>query len=200
MTPRLLACTAAAAFALATSPALASDCASLLKLDLHGVRIMKAEAQTAKAIPADPMSAMTGGSPRPVNAGAHCLVEGAIDDREGVGGHYAIRFQMRMPQAWNGRFLFQGGGGTDGFIAPAIGAVPSTGSTATPALQRGYAVVSMDSGHDKPNLDFAVDQQARLDLAYASIGKVADTAKALIRAFYARPAETSYFMGCGLSP
>ncbi|WP_039390641.1 tannase/feruloyl esterase family alpha/beta hydrolase, partial [Novosphingobium sp. MBES04] len=193
---RFMGTAAAAAIAFSASPAMARDCSDLLTLELPGVTFTKAEAQGSAPIPADPMSAMTGGSPRPVPAGPHCLVEGRIGDREGVGGHYAIRFQMRLPEKWNGRFLFQGGGGTDGFIAPAIGAIPSTGSTATPALQRGYAVVSMDSGHDKPNLDFAVDQQAVLDLAYASIGKVSDTAKALIRARYGRSAQTSYFMGC----
>ena len=142
------------------------------------------------------MSAMTGGSPQSVPVGAHCLVEGKIGDREGVNGRYGIRFQLRMPDTWNGRFLFQGGGGTDGFIAPAIGAVPSTGSTATPALRRGYAVVSMDSGHAELSLAFGADQQARLDLAYAAIGKVTDTAKTLIRSYYGKAPNTSLFMGC----
>ncbi|MEC8631691.1 MAG: tannase/feruloyl esterase family alpha/beta hydrolase [Pseudomonadota bacterium] len=139
---------------------------------------------------------MTGGSPTPVEVGSHCLVEGKIEDREGVNGRYGIRFQLRMPEDWNGKSLFQGGGGTDGFIAPAIGTIPSTGTTATPALKRGYAVVSMDGGHDGMKLDFAADQQARLDLAYASIGKVSNTAKALISTLYAAPPEQSYFMGC----
>ena len=139
---------------------------------------------------------MTGGSPTPVEVGSHCLVEGKIEDREGVNGRYGIRFQLRMPEDWNGKSLFQGGGGTDGFIAPAIGTIPSTGTTATPALKRGYAVVSMDGGHDGMTLDFAVDQQARLDLAYASIGKVSNTVKALISTLYAAPPEQSYFMGC----
>ncbi|EPX82590.1 Chlorogenate esterase [Salipiger mucosus DSM 16094] len=167
-------------------PALAQSgdaCAALTGIDLPSTQIRTASAQGAGTLPPDPMSAMTGGSPRPVEVGAHCLVEGKIEDRTGADGNqYGIRFQLRMPEDWNGRSLFQGGGGTDGFIAPAIGAIPSTGSTATPALARGYAVVSMDGGHNGLNLDFTADQQARLDLAYASIGKVTDTAKSLIRA------------------
>lgn len=182
-----------AAFA---APALAADCAALGGLQLHGVDIAKAEPQSAQVLPPDPMSAMTGGSPRAVRVGAHCLVEGTIAARDGVNGRYGIRFQLRMPEQWNGRFLFQGGGGTDGFIAPAIGAVPSTGSTAAPALERGYAVVSMNGGHDKLDLGFGQDQQARLDLAYAAIGKVSDAAKALIRGYYTKDPEQSYFMGC----
>lgn len=191
LTTALLATTALAA------PAFAQDCAVLADIDLYNADISNAAVQEAGTLPPDPMSAMTGGSPRPVEAGAHCLVEGKIEDRIGADGkQYGIRFQLRMPDDWNGKFLFQGGGGTDGFIAPAIGAVPSTGSTATPALQRGYAVVSMDGGHAEMNLDFAADQQARLDLAYAAIGKVAGTAKALIRSYYEGAPEKSYFMGC----
>jgi feruloyl esterase len=181
---------------LASTSALAADCAALGSLPLHDVRITTARAQPAQTLPADPMSAMTGGSPQAVPVGAHCLVEGKIGDREGVNGRYGIRFQLRMPEAWNGRFLFQGGGGTDGFIAPAVGAIPSTGSTATPALQRGYAVISMDGGHADMSLAFGADQQARLDLAYAAIGKVTDTAKTLIRAHYGRAPDQSVFMGC----
>ncbi|MFV0625567.1 tannase/feruloyl esterase family alpha/beta hydrolase [Sphingomonas sp. ac-8] len=182
--------------ALAASPAMAADCRDLAALKLHNVSISNAEAQSAQTLPADPMSAMTGAAPRETQVGEHCLVEGKIDDRQGVGGRYGIRFQIRMPKDWNGRFLFQGGGGTDGFLALAVGLIPSTGSTAKPAIRRGYAVVSMDGGHAQPNLDFAKDQQARLDLGYAAIGKVSDTAKALIRAFYGKGPSESYFMGC----
>ncbi|MDK3018798.1 tannase/feruloyl esterase family alpha/beta hydrolase [Pseudodonghicola flavimaris] len=182
--------------ALVATPAVAADCAALAGLNLFGVDIATAEEQVAQTLPPDPMSAMTGGSPHPVEVAAHCLVEGKIDDRDGVNGRYGIRFQMRLPDEWNGRFLFQGGGGSDGFIAPATGSVPTLGTTATPALRRGYAVVSMDGGHDGLDASFAHDQQARLDLAYAAIGKVTRTAKALIRARYDTSPAQSFFMGC----
>ena len=69
----------------------------------------------------------------------HCEVLGVINQRTGVDGQpYAIKFHLRMPTAWNERFYFQGGGGTDGNLG-----------AATPAqLGQGYAVVSTDSGHD----------------------------------------------------
>lgn len=174
----------------------AEDCSQLAHLKLPNVDITTAQAQAAQTLPPDRMSAMTGASPTSVKVGEHCLVEGKIEDREGVNGRYGIRFQLRMPNTWNGRFLFQGGGGTDGFIAPAVGTIPSTGSTAKTALERGYAVVSMDSGHNGVNLDFAADQQARLDLAYASIGKVTQTAKSLIQSYYQKRPDQSFFMGC----
>ncbi|MDO5622985.1 MAG: tannase/feruloyl esterase family alpha/beta hydrolase [Paracoccus sp. (in: a-proteobacteria)] len=171
-------------------------CTDLTELTLRGVEIGSATEQAADSLPPDPNSAMTGSTSRDVPIGAHCLVEGKIGDRQGVGGQYGTRFQMRLPDDWNGHFLFQGGGGMDGFIAPAIGSIPSNGSTALPALARGYAVVSMDGGHDGRDADFAQDQQARLDFAYASIGRVTDTAKAIIAAHYGREADRSLFMGC----
>lgn len=175
----------------------AASCSSLSDVSLYNVDIINAESQVAQTLPPDGMSAITGASPKAVVVGEHCLVEGKIEDREGVNGRYGIRFQLRMPKdSWNGLFLFQGGGGSDGFIAPAIGSIPSSASTAKTALERGYAVVSMDGGHDGMNMDFVADQQSRLDLAYASIGKVTQTAKALIQDYYHQAPNESFFMGC----
>jgi len=54
----------------------------------------------------------------------------------------------------------------------------------------------MDGGHVGNNARFGVDQAARLDYAYASIGKVTTVAKQLIRQFYHAAAQKSVFMGC----
>ena len=54
--------------------------------------------------------------------------------RKGSDGRdYAIGFEMRLPQAWNGRFYYQGNGGLDGAVQPAQGALgggPLTGALA----------------------------------------------------------------------
>ena len=43
----------------------------------------------------------------------HCLVQGIVNKRVGVDGFpYGDRFEVRLPSQWNGRFMFQGGGGT----------------------------------------------------------------------------------------
>ena len=68
-----------------------------------------------------------------------------MHERTGADGdHYAIRFHLRLPDHWNGRFLFEGGGGTDGNLGAALGMI---GFGAPPAITAGYAVVSDDSGH-----------------------------------------------------
>ena len=139
----------------------------------------------------------------------HCEVMGRLHARTGVGGqHYAIQFHMRLPTRWNGRFLFQGGGGSDGSVGDAIGAIGGFGTTGPgipPALVRGFAVLSQDSGHDnRTNNDsthegttaFGFDPQARRDHAYASLDVTARTGKAIVQAFYGRAPDRSYFFGC----
>lgn len=145
-------------------------------------------------------AALTGAALSKAAMPAHCLIVGSIGPRQGhAGQHYATRFELRLPSPWNGQFLFQGGGGMDGVLGQALGAIPFRGATATPALNRGYAVVSTDSGHsgrDSSDASFGLDQQARLDYAYAAIGTVTRQAKQLIGAYYGSAPEHSVFMGC----
>ena len=191
--------------ALAADADPAQQCAALRDVPLYHTTLTRAEWVADGTIAADPNSAFTGTTVRDVKAGPHCLVQGEIEPRTGVDGkHYGINFQLRLPQDWNGKFLFQGGGGANGFVAPALGSIPVQASSATPALLRGYAVVSMDSGHQgsTPNLPavfdvaFAADQQARLDYAYAAIGKVTERAKQLVQANYRSAPKHSHYMGC----
>ena len=165
----------------APAPTAQQQCLALKNSQIADTAITKAEWSDGE-IAADKMSSFTGGSATALQAKPHCVVEGEIGARTGVDGkHYGTKFQLRLPENWNGSFLFQGGGGVDGFVAPAVGGVPLHTSTATPALMRGYAVVSMDGGHPTPTPDFGADQQARLDFAYQSTGKVTTVAKQLIQ-------------------
>jgi feruloyl esterase len=133
----------------------------------------------------------------------HCDVYGILQERTGVDARrYAIRFHLRLPTAWNGRFLFQGGGGTNGEVGDALGAY---NPGATPALLQGYAVVSQDSGHDnRLNNDtthggtaaFGFDPVARSNYGHASLKLVADAARAAIGKFYGANAQHAYFAGC----
>ena len=66
-----------------------------------------------------------------------------------------------------------------------------------PALARGFAVVSTDGGHQGAVFDasFLKDQEAALNFANASVGKVTMAAKAIVARYYGQP-ERSYFAGC----
>src|SRR5688572_10895741 len=139
----------------------------------------------------------------PVTMPSHCEIVGALRPRTGVNGQqYAIQFRLRLPQAWNQRFFFQGGGGTNGDIGDAVGLITPGAPT---ALSLGYAVVSQDSGHNDARnnvpalgnaVAFGFDPQARADYGGASLKPVAETAKALIQTYYARLPQRSYFVGC----
>jgi hypothetical protein len=53
---------------------------------------------------------------------AHCIVSGVIDKRTGTDNKpYETRFELRLPQTWTGRLLYQGGGGIDGIVNSATG-------------------------------------------------------------------------------
>lgn len=162
---------------------------------LEGLASPSLKIETAQLTAAGPMKLPFG----PPGAGAidlpeHCLVRGVLSPRTGVGGqHFGVGFELRLPTSWNGRFLFQGGGGLDGVVNPAIG-MGGVGQSA--ALTRGFAVVSTDAGHQGQDASFAADQQARLDYAYQALGKVTVEAKAIIARFYGRPPKWSYFVGC----
>ena len=89
-----------------------------------------------------------------------------MDPRTGVDGKpYAIGFEIALPDNWNGRFVFQGGGGLNGYILAPLG---SQAAGDDPALARGFAVVSTDTGHKGAVFDasFMKDQLASLDFAY----------------------------------
>lgn len=79
-------------------------------------------------------------------------------------------------------------------VQPAVGLV---NLGVLPALSRGYAVVSTDSGHQGANNPaFGHEQQARLDFAYAAIGYVTRVSKAILSAYYGKAEDHSYFVGC----
>ncbi len=127
---------------------------------------------------------------------AHCLVKGRMHERKGSDGRdYAIGFEMRLPVAWNGRFYYQGNGGLDGAVVPALGALG--GGPLTGALMQGFAVISSDAGHSGPQTPFfGLEPQARLDYGYQAVEKLTPMAKQLIAGAYGKGPERSYIGGC----
>ena len=126
----------------------------------------------------------------------HCLVKGRMHERKGSDGRdYAIGFEMRLPLAWNGRFYYQGNGGLDGAVVPALGALG--GGPLTGALMQGFAVISSDAGHSGPQTPFfGSEPQARLDYGYQAVEKLTPMAKQLIQSAYGKGPDRSYIGGC----
>lgn len=186
----------------ATPPRIQEQCVAMAASSPGSLRIIRAE-----LVPAQPMvlgrpgpnGAPPPGAPMP----EHCLIEGALEQRTGADGKdYAIAIQMRVPVKWNGRLVYQGGGGLNGAVNPAVGLPVSHTSQEVPALARGYAVVSTDSGHVAApgtmgtDASFARDQQAKLNYAYGAIGKVAEAARAVLEELTGQLPSKTYFVGC----
>ena len=175
----------------------ADPCAALAGLKFDGVEITKA-ALVAVGTTVPPLFPGA-----PTYAGqlpAYCRVDGVMHRRKGVGGEeFGIGFAIALPEnsVWNGDFMMQGGGGGNGVVA-----FPMGGSYAgdTPALVRGFAVASTDTGHKAKtgpfDFSFMLDQQAYLDFAFLANAEVAGVAKQIIAHYYAKPAAYSYFVGC----
>jgi hypothetical protein len=184
----------AAAPTTAIAPAQACSLSAGLRTTESDLKLDRAESIPAAA----PGTVRWGpaGIPVPVAVPAHCRVEGIIGQRTGSAGKkYGLTFALALPDAWNGRFLFQGGGGLNGTLFPPLGADAAGDS---PALARGFAVVSTDGGHRGAVFDdsFTTDQQASLDFAFNAVPTVTAVAKQLINAYYGKPAAHSYFNGC----
>lgn len=104
-----------------------------------------------------------------------------------------IKFEVWLPNAWNGRFDQGGNGGYGrGFNVP--------GGFMIGALNRGYAVAGTDMGHPRTfgyDVTWAIGHPEKLnDWAYRANHVTAQNAKAIIRAYYGEFARFSYFTGC----
>jgi feruloyl esterase len=125
-----------------------------------------------------------------------CRVECYLEEHTGTDGKaYATGFELRMPANWNEKFYFQGGGGVDGSINPALG-INTIGHPL--ALTLGFAVVSTDGGHNlgsRGDTSFGSEAKARTDWGYNSIDITATAAKALLHEGYGLWPRRFYFVG-----
>ncbi|KUF08718.1 tannase/feruloyl esterase family alpha/beta hydrolase [Pseudoponticoccus marisrubri] len=131
----------------------------------------------------------------------HCSVTARIGQHTGIDGNeYAITFNLRLPDDWNGDFYHQFNGGNDGNVVPATGDLKS-GDRSQTALRRGYAVVSSDAGHDgrtHPDAGmagasrFGFDPQARADYGYQAVAKLHPVALDMTEAYYGSAPEFVY--------
>lgn len=128
----------------------------------------------------------------------HCRVTGgSYPHLSPVDGKtYQIKWELRLPKAWNGRYFYQGNGGIDGAVVTANGTFG--GGPLTSALLQGFAVISADAGHDNAQGGpaFGLDPQARLDYGYQTVGKLTPIAKQAITVAYGRGPDRSYIGGC----
>jgi Tannase and feruloyl esterase len=111
-----------------------------------------------------------------------------VEVKGNVGGN--IRFELLLPDTWNGRFVMGGGGGFVGTVQ----------NEARDSVNRGYATVGTDTGHEWQPVymaGWALDNlEAQLNFGYLAVHRTAEVAKALIRSYYGTDASACYFTGC----
>jgi feruloyl esterase len=100
-------------------------------------------------------------------------------------------FELLLPEKWNGKFVMGGGGGFAGSVVNL--------SLLYGSLQRGYATVGTDTGHQANSRDasWALNNLERVvNFGHQGVHRTAVTAQAMTSAYYGRDASRNYFLGC----
>jgi feruloyl esterase len=160
-----------------------TDCANLADQKLPDTTISAAQAITTGSFtPPGSTNPITGLPP-------FCRVAGVIAPTSAS----QIVFEVWLPlEKWNGKFAGVGNGGWAGSISYGL---------LSEQLRRGYATASTNTGHQAaPGVNaakFAFEKPEQLiDFAYRSHHETALKAKAITEAFYTKPPNHSYFIGC----
>ncbi len=139
-----------------------------------------------------------------------CIIVGTVNQHISPVDNcqYVIGFQVQlpMPAAWNGRFMFQGGGGTEGSTPTATGVTSLNNSF---GIVNGYSVASQNGGHFNTDLalpscdtgygnvnEFFLDPLAAIGQGFQSIEVTTLVAKYLVNQFFGAGPRHSYWVGC----
>jgi len=196
--PRYIAAAIAAAFgaggALSSGAVSALDCTGLKGLKLKDTTILEAEIRKAGPNVITGTTSIVNGAELghfngtiPVDV---CRVRVAVKPTpvSNIISEYWLPLNN-----WNGRIDVTGNGGTAGSLS--LNSLPDP-------VQLGYAAASSDTGHqDNSDSRFALvtfkgfPEQVE-DFAHRGYHETAKVGKELVKAFYGKPAEYSYFAGC----
>jgi hypothetical protein len=159
---------------------------SVIGLASGPARIMSA---TTDTLPASPPAA----EPRI----AYCKVLGEIAPVDPTAP--PIRFEVNLPERWNGKAVQYGGGGFNGVLITGLDPLNGARLDTPVPVARGFATWGTDSGHDSAKLPelqaFALNAEALENYAFASYKKVRDAAIAISRAHYAAAPRRIYYYG-----
>jgi len=204
------------AFMLLSAAAAATPCESL-----SGVKLDKATITSAQMVPEGPAPARGGGRARgaaPGAPGANANAANAQAPRAGGAPNAArgnappamipehcrlqlvlaptsdshIEMEMWLPpmEKWNGKFMGVGNGGFAGSIQGLANDMPQ-------ALRLGYATAGTDTGHQTQGGEWAIGHPEKMiDFGYRATHEMTLKAKQIVKAFYDRSAQYSYFKGC----
>jgi len=102
--------------------------------------------------------------------------------------HIGIEVWLPLAANWNGKFFAVGNPGFIGSLAR--GALAGN-------VQQGWATASTDTGHVDDTAKWAVDHPEKwADWGYRAVHEMTMAAKALIKAYYGKPEQHSYWNSC----
>jgi len=178
-------------------PESASDderrCLALLSFDPESPLSGPARVTSARIVPTPPGGLEA--SPNRVSGFGRSGVPHRLERYCAVTGYVAPqnKFEVRLPLPadWNHKLFFAACGGFCGTV---------NGAQCTPALERGYAAVTSNGGHDSaPGFDGAWAANApnlQEDFAWRSTHVVTLVAKRVAARFYEQPIAHAYMGGC----
>jgi len=181
--------------------AAATPCEGLATLKLDKATITSAElvaegpaparagggGNAAGAAPAAARGTAAPAAPRP-NIPAHCRVRLDLTPTSDS----MIKMELWLPpaEAWNGKFMGVGNGGFAGSIQGLANDMPQ-------ALRLGYATAGTDTGHQTQGGAWAIGHPEKMiDFGYRATHEMTLKAKSIVKTFYDRSAQYSYFKGC----
>jgi feruloyl esterase len=134
------------------------------------------------------------------SAPAYCDVIGSINTSDGNAPPGSAAFELRLPDAWNRKFLFLGVGGLAGTYAVTSANPVDTAS----ALGKGYATMVTDTGHQAGGTDASwalirsgVAADAKVaDYLYRATHDATAAGKQLVQRYYEQALRYAYFDGC----
>jgi feruloyl esterase len=181
----LVQCSVAAAALVVAAPALSAEpCAALAALKITNTKVI-----SAAPIHAGPYAPeqRSGGRTGPAREfPAFCRVSAVANPVPDSEIHLEV--WLPPPGAWNGKFMGIGNGGYSGDLGYA-------GMEA--ALRGGFATASSDTGHAGNDIRFGAGHPEKIaDWAHRAIHVMTETAKLVVRNYYGRFPQYSYFAGC----
>src|SRR5438045_1106971 len=128
----------------------------------HRLSVPELEALRLPDVVLDSVKQVTPDATKNAKGASHVEVKGVI------GG--TIRFELLLPDRWNERFVMGGGGGFVGTIQNA----------ARDSVNRGYATVGTDTGHQWPvghSAEWALDNlEAKVNFGHLAVHRTAEVA------------------------
>jgi hypothetical protein len=159
----------------------ATQCEGLVSVKLDGAKVTSATLVPAGAALADVKLPASAVSKLP----AFCRVK--VTDTPSSDSD--IQTEVWLPLAgWNGRYRATGNGGFAGEIY--FGDMSA-------AVMQGYATSGTDTGHTGGTSGFALGHPEKVkDFGWRAVHDMTVETKALVKAFYGKPAEHAYFTSC----